>query len=290
MKTKKIIYIDTETTGLDPKIHGMREIGFIIEIDGEVKEKDVFYIDPTTYNKKIEIDPIALEISGKILEDFKSTNYQNSRWVFDKFITILDKYIDKFDKNDKFKINGYNTQFDIGFIKAWFKDNDHGYYGAYFDYKSLDVFALVGFLRLKGFIDSENDKLKTICDYFKIELKAHNALDDIIATKELNDELIKYLYDIRGFDEIEHALSEEVFLLKRENKQLQENREFSKLEEFCISRDYNISVTWQRMTDWSIEIYTGYKTKYSKLFYTDGHIDKSEALNKAFEHFEIKDK
>lgn len=36
---KKILWLDTETTGLNPKIHGLREFAFIIEIDGIEVEK-----------------------------------------------------------------------------------------------------------------------------------------------------------------------------------------------------------------------------------------------------------
>ncbi len=192
---KKIIYIDTETTGLDSKIHGLTEVAFIIEIDGKEVEKGLLQIDPLSYAKDIAIEQEALYITNKTLADI--TEYQDSYIQFREFMQILDKYIDKFDKNDRFTINGYNTNFDIGFIKEWFKDNQYNFYSTYFSYKELDVFALVKYLKYLGSINTRDDKLKTICDYFGIPFNPHNALDDIIATKKLNGLIVKrYINDI----------------------------------------------------------------------------------------------
>lgn len=182
---KKIIWIDTETTGLDATTAGLTEVACIIEIDGVEKEKILMHIDPSTYNREVTIDEKALATTGKTMDDL--SGYGDSGCYFDNFIETLDKYVDKFDKNDNFKINGYNTKFDVAFIKEWFTDNDNKYYGSYFDYKELDVFALVGYIKHLGFIDTKDEKLKTVCEHFGIELDAHKAFDDITATKRLGE-------------------------------------------------------------------------------------------------------
>lgn len=82
-------------------------------------------------------------------------------------------------------IAGFNA-FDVGFIKDWFREI--GLYDSYkdlFHYKNLDVFPLVITLKHLGFIDTENDKLKTVCEHFNIQIDAHNAQSDIEATKNL---------------------------------------------------------------------------------------------------------
>ena len=61
---KKILWLDTERTGLNPDKHGIRELGYIIEINGEIVEKDVLYINSWSYIKKdVAIDLKALELS-----------------------------------------------------------------------------------------------------------------------------------------------------------------------------------------------------------------------------------
>lgn len=65
---------------------------------------------------------------------------------------------------------------------------------------------------------------------------------------------------------------------------------FNKLTELCQSRCFNLSLTWQKMTGWSVEIYTGYMKSYEKKFYTDGHTNKKEAIKKAIKYMKSLDK
>ena len=55
----------------------------------------------------------------------------------------------------------------------------------------------------------------------------------------------------------------------------------TKLFNECKARNYNCSLTYQRINDFSVEIYKGYKDTYQKVFYTDGHLEKSIAIKKA---------
>jgi DNA polymerase III subunit epsilon len=176
----KVLWLDTETTGLNPKKHGLREIGYIMIIDGQVVEKDVLYINPRTYKKGIEIDIRALELSNITIDDFYY--YADSNCVFDDFRVILDKY----SKGEKFILAGFNVKFDNDFLREWFYDNNAGVdFKDYFHYKVIDVFPLVITLKHLGFIDTVDDKLKTVCEHFNIKIDAHNALSDIEATKNL---------------------------------------------------------------------------------------------------------
>ena len=182
---KKVLWLDVETTGLDCRKHGLREVGFIIEIDGVEVDKGVFKINPFTYTTRdVEIDDYALEISKVSIEDLES--YDRVSYCFKELMKKLVKYVNVNDKNDCFVIAGYNVAFDIGFIKEWFKEMGlQDSYKDLFHYKSLDVFSLVFALRHIGLNSAENDKLETMCNYFGIEIEAHNALSDIEATKKL---------------------------------------------------------------------------------------------------------
>ena len=182
---KKVLWLDVETTGLDCRKHGLREVGFIIEIDGVEVDKGVFKINPFSYTTKdVVIDDYALEISKVSIEDLES--YDSSSYCFKELMNKLVKYVNVNDKNDCFVIAGYNTAFDIGFIKEWFKEMGlQDSYKDLFHYKSLDVFSLVFVLRHLGLNSAENDKLETMCNYFGIGIEAHNALSDIEATKKL---------------------------------------------------------------------------------------------------------
>lgn len=53
----------------------------------------------------------------------------------------------------------------------------------------------------------------------------------------------------------------------------------SQLFQLCQSNNYNCSITYQRINDYSVEIYKGYgNSNYNKIFYTDGHIDVNHAI------------
>ena len=185
----KILWVDTETTGLSAKDNGLTEVACIVEIDGVIKDKLLVKINPFTYSKNVAVEDEALKLTNKSTDILKT--YGDSLDEFSSFIQLLDKYIDKFDKNDKFQVAGYNVSFDIEFIRAWFKDNNNSYYGSYFTYKDIDVFAMVKHFKLLKLIGAtDNDQLKTICEFFAIPLQAHNALDDIVATKELYKQLV----------------------------------------------------------------------------------------------------
>ena len=42
----KFVFIDTETTGFDPKKNALVQIGLIVDIDGKVAHHEIFNIKP----------------------------------------------------------------------------------------------------------------------------------------------------------------------------------------------------------------------------------------------------
>ncbi len=191
---KKVIWIDTETTGLDYNIHGLREVGFIVEIDGIERERGLLCINTMTYRNEKYISKYVKEemrVSEELLAKYENSQAQNVA-----FENILYKYIDARDYKDKFIVAGFNVDFDIGFIKDWFDDLKLSLnYKAIFGYQTLDVLALVRHFKYLGIFETENNKLETLCKYFEIEIDAHEALSDISATKELHEVLVdKFIY------------------------------------------------------------------------------------------------
>lgn len=196
----KLICIDTETTGVDVSKHGICTLAAIVYIGGKEVDCLELKLNPRTYNRPVEINPQALEVNG--LTEAELDSYSPSATAFCDFITFLEKYINRYDKSDKFEVMGYNSQFDTAFIRAWFLDNNHYYYGSYFKNYDLDVFALVKWVNFmdSGFgVGLSNLKLTTVCEKLGIELKgAHTALADIRATVQLKDKLFSSYVKIPG--------------------------------------------------------------------------------------------
>ena len=187
----KIIFIDTETGGVNAEKSALIQLSGIIEIDGAEKEKFNFYIKPF---ENSEVNEKALEVQGRTLEELGTEKYIDESIIYKKFLEILDKYIDKYDKNDKFIVAGYNVKFDIDILKALFERNNNKFLFSYFNSSMLDPLYSVRLLQVAGMLPVlENNKLETWCKYFNIELKAHDSLQDITATKKLIEKLVELI-------------------------------------------------------------------------------------------------
>ena len=187
----KIIFIDTETGGVNAEKSALIQLSGIIEVDGAEKEKFNFYIKPF---ENSEVNEKALEVQGRTLEELGTEKYIDESIIYKKFLEILDKYIDKYDKNDKFIVAGYNVKFDIDILKALFERNNNKFLFSYFNSSMLDPLYSVRLLQVADMLPVlENNKLETWCKYFNIELKAHDSLQDITATKKLIEKLIELI-------------------------------------------------------------------------------------------------
>lgn len=184
----KLFFIDVETTGTDPAKHGLVQIAGIIEIDGEEKERINLLVSP--FEGDI-IDPRAMQVIGKDEEMIRS--YEHPEEIYKQFIACLEKYVDRYERSDKFHFIGYNSRFDDSFIRAWFRKLDDNYYGSWFHWPAIDVsnLAAVHLLEQRGTM--QNFKLMTVADELGISVdpeKAHDALYDVEVTREMYKALI----------------------------------------------------------------------------------------------------
>lgn len=187
----KIIFIDTETGGVNPEKAALIQLSGIIRIDKKDVEKFNFYIKPF---ENSEVTEKALEVQGRTLEDLKTDKYVEEKEVYKQFINILDKYIDKYDRTDKFIVAGYNVRFDVDILKAFFQRHGNNFLFSYLDSSMLDPLYSIRLLQIAEVLPVlENNKLETWCKHFGIELKAHDSLEDIEATKKLIGKLISLI-------------------------------------------------------------------------------------------------
>ncbi len=187
----KFLFIDTETTGFDPKKNALIQIGIILEIDGKIIGKKSFNIKPW---EGCEWSQDAIDKTG-ITPEIAAT-YEDSNVVFEKFNKLLGKYIDRYNKEDKAFFVAYNAGFDSDFIRNWFirnakteKDAQYGNgFGCFFWTPYLDVMQLAIFRTLQHRQEFPNFQLGTVCQMLGVDFneeEAHDALYDIIKTREL---------------------------------------------------------------------------------------------------------
>lgn len=183
---QKLFYVDSETSGLNPVTQDILQLAFIIEIDGKIKENVNMQMQPFNYDT---VDQRALDVNKLTIEKIKT--FITPQTAYKELIKILNRYIDKYNRLDKFMPCGYNVEFDTNFLNSFFKKNGDNYFWSYFGYEKLDPIPFLMLLQLKGKIKLKNFKLETACNYFEIPIEAHDAMEDIVATKRLVELLIK---------------------------------------------------------------------------------------------------
>ena len=134
----KLFLFDLETTGTDIIKHGIHQISGKIIINGEVKETFDFKVCP---KNGAVYDPMALQVGNVTEEQLKA--YPSMGKVYAQLMNMLDKYVNKYDKTDKFFLLGYNnSHFDNPFFRQWFLDCGDKFFGSYFWSNSLDCMVL----------------------------------------------------------------------------------------------------------------------------------------------------
>lgn len=187
MRRQKILWCDTETTGLDPIKNDIWQMAYIIEIDGVVEYEHTFKVRP--YNLENYTDS-ALRTANVSLKELQGLDYNIATAAFDLKET-WGKYIDKYNRDDKFIMAGYNVRFDFNFIYEMFlKTGDKYGLGSWCYWPVRDVATYVADVGIAKGIKFQNFKLSSVCEAFGIEFDAHDALEDVRATKKLYEKLI----------------------------------------------------------------------------------------------------
>lgn len=158
----KILFIDIETTGLNSEVDRITELSAIVRVDGRIKAR---------YTKK------------------NITQYEFYR----TFVQFLDNHVDKFDKQDKFLFAGYNSGFDMDFIRTLFKRNNNDFYGSYFWNPYYDIMQVALHKLRNKRHRLENFKLSTVARFLGIpvrESQLHNAEYDCTLAKDVYNKCI----------------------------------------------------------------------------------------------------
>ena len=109
--------------------------------------------------------------------------------VYKEFVQMLNKYCDKYDRNDKFALGGYNVQFDLGKLNGWFKHFGDNYLFSYISSIKYDPMYIVPFI-IQDY-PFNRMKLGQMWDYLvdcgmpipkKFKDQNHSADSDIIKT------------------------------------------------------------------------------------------------------------
>jgi DNA polymerase-3 subunit epsilon len=176
-----LLYIDTETTGLDNKKNDILVLSYMLEVGGMVIDEGEFKMKP--FNSS-NIEQAALDINGITREEIEY--FDEPIYAKNKFVKALKKNIDFSDKENKLMFCGFNVMFDVDFLKEFFwKCNDRNFFNYFKPRTLIDPMYMLRYLNYIGKINLTSFNLADVCKYFNIEHKAHDATSDINATRQV---------------------------------------------------------------------------------------------------------
>ena len=194
---QKLLFIDVETTGVNPESNGLTQVSGCVQIGDEVQETFDYFVRPFPQDL---IEIAALEVTGMNRRQFLSPdhpdhlavpgqNFEDPKVVFERLAAMLAKYVSKFDKADKFQFVGYNAHsFDMPFMRRFWEKNGDRFFGSWFWYPCLDVMLVWAQILLPVRAELSNFKLATVARYCGIKVddsRLHDSLYDIELTREL---------------------------------------------------------------------------------------------------------
>ena len=194
-QTQTIIWIDTETTGLDYKRHCLHQIVAIAQ-KGDA-HLDTLEIEFAPHPDRI-IDPQALHLDSEHPLTTEALREREMSYVegIQKFIQFINQFVPH-DPGNPYRVlvGGYNIRFDIEFILEAMTEQGDPYLFGRINSALIDVMSLVGVARANGIIPHQykSNKLADVCRHLAIPFSnAHEAGADIRAT-------IKLYYHLRFF-------------------------------------------------------------------------------------------
>lgn len=180
----KLLVYDLETTGKYYKENAIHQMSGMIIINGEEKQKFDFRIQP---HPSAVISDEALAVSNVTTEQIMA--YPANVLVHRQILAMLGKYVNKFDKMDKFHLLGFNNvKFDGDFLRQLWSLCGDTYYGSWFHANEIDAMVLASDYLQDERHKMANFQLRTVAAYLGIpvdETKLHDAQYDIWLTYEI---------------------------------------------------------------------------------------------------------
>jgi DNA polymerase-3 subunit epsilon len=194
---QKLLFIDVETTGVNPERNGLTQISGCVQIGSEIKESFDYFVRPFLQD---EIEDTALEVTGinrrQLLQPdhpnflaVPGQHFEDARTIYLRLAEMLGRYVDQYKKNDKFQFVGYNAHsFDMPFMRRFWEKNGDRYFGSWFWYPCLDVMLVWAQILQPVRAELTNFKLATVARYCGINVddnRLHDSHYDIELTREL---------------------------------------------------------------------------------------------------------
>ena len=191
MNADKILFIDTETGGIDPAKNSLLSLALVVWKEAEIKASMEILINDGI----LDVTAKALEINGIDLEDHKKKAVAPAV-ALQQFDGFLKQH---FPEGEKIVLGGHNITFDVNFLNAFLTKNGYSFQQR-FSHRFVDTATILFYLYLTGKIKKKIVSSQDAFEYFGITVDGrHTALGDVLATAQFFSRLISILYrDSKG--------------------------------------------------------------------------------------------
>ena len=177
-----VLWLDCETGGTDPERHALLQVAGLIEMPGISDVEFEYKIRPFPDDG---VEDAALQVNGFDREAVRG--FYDPSIVHDVLLRHFGFAVNCFNRADKMIFAGYNAQFDLNFMHAFFRKCGDPYFGSWVWWPGLDV-AVLAMERLR-FVRHHlpNFKLGTVAAFLGIEAQGdlHDALTDVRLTRNV---------------------------------------------------------------------------------------------------------
>lgn len=182
----RLLFIDTETGGLDPQKHSLLTIGVVV---WDEKLGELYSDEYAVYSDTYTITKSALRINH-FNEELHREKAISSKEIVRKFHEIKLNY---FQEYNVIPLAGHNTTFDIQFLKQLFISCGRSF-EKLFSHRVVDTYSIIKYLSDCHIIPHAVNSSAKAFEYFNITVDGrHTALGDARATMQLYYKVIQLL-------------------------------------------------------------------------------------------------
>jgi DNA polymerase-3 subunit epsilon len=178
----ELLFLDTETGGLNPYQHSLLQVGVVAYKGGEIVDSLSFEVKHDQYY----VTEQAMKINGLDLTEIDKTGMRK-----DQAVVKLNEFISKnFLKQPN--LAGHNPSIDKYMVRNQLYESNNLNMDQFISHRMIDTMSIIWALHHAGELPIEACSSTGAFEYFGITVeKRHNALDDIIATVKLYECLLK---------------------------------------------------------------------------------------------------
>jgi DNA polymerase III epsilon subunit-like protein len=186
----KLVVVDTETGGLDPRVHSLLSVGMwtLDTVEGTLYNPLYFLVR----EPHIVTVPQAMKVNGLKVEYIEKDGLDPHAALH-----LIRNYCR--DLGDKPSPVAHNVAFDMAFLNRLVRLTDTEGAGLPFHYRTVDVPSILTTLYLAGVLPEDISSSQKALKYFGMERgSVHNALHDAECTGKVYLKLLGILSDINS--------------------------------------------------------------------------------------------